>query len=81
MEKKHQVKPALRSIIYVLSLARPRAAGARGVGIPASAPGQLCGPRSSLQSHTLENKAAGDAQSGPNKSQIPHSVLQGCFCY
>lgn len=59
----------------------PGAAVARGVRSPASAPGQLCGPWSSLQSHTLENKAAGDAQSGPNKSQIPHSVLQGCFCY
>lgn len=57
------------------------AAVARGMRIPARAPGRLCGPWSSLQSHTLENKAAGDAQSGPNKSQIPHSVLQGCFCY
>lgn len=81
MEKKYRVKPALRSVIYVLSLARPQAAVVRGTGLPASSPGQLCGPWSSLQSHTLENKAAGDAQSGPNKSQIPHSVLQGCFCY
>lgn len=59
----------------------PRAAVVRAVGTAASAPGWFCGPWCSLQSHTLENIAAGDAQSGSNKSQIPHSVLQGCFCY
>lgn len=57
----------------------PGAAVGRAARMAASAPGRLRGPWSALQSHTLENIAAGDAQSGPNKSQIPHSVLQGVF--
>lgn len=81
MEKKYRVTLALRNLIYVLPPAQPPGPLFEGLRIPTSALDHTVG-RGAHCRVTLERiKLLVIAQSGPNKSQIPHSVLQGCFCY